>query len=56
MVGIFFFGVGVVPIGIFAAFFSVKSLSLGVSLIVMSLVVFAARGGGTVLLTRTHEG
>lgn len=46
LIGLLFFGVGVVPIGILAAFISLKLPSLGFSLIVMSLIVFATRFGG----------
>lgn len=53
IIGVMLFGVGVVPIGIFAAFFFVKAWSLGISLIVMSVVVLAARAGG-MALTRTR--
>ena len=38
LIGLLFFGVGVVPIGILAAFISLKLPSLGFSLIVMSLI------------------
>ena len=49
LIGLFLMGVGVVPIAIFAAFFSLKSMSLGVSLIVMSVIVYAARVFGVAL-------
>lgn len=50
LIGLLFFGVGVVPIGILAAFISLKLPSLGFSLIVMSLIVFATRFGGMALV------
>ena len=43
VIGLFLFGIGVVPLAIFAAFFLIKNTSLGVSLIVMFIIVFAAR-------------
>ena len=52
LIGLFIFGVGVVPIGIFAAFFVVKSLSLGFSMIVMVAIVWIARFVGVVLADR----
>lgn len=55
LIGLFFFGVGVVPIGIFAAFFSLKSLSLGLSMIVMAVVVYVARGAGVALMEGSQD-
>lgn len=55
LVGLFLFGVGVVPIGIFSAFFIVKSFSLGLSLILMVAVVFAFRMGGAALAAYETE-
>ena len=46
IIGLMLGGVGVVPIGILAAFISLSKPSLGLSLIVMVIVVFAARIGG----------
>lgn len=43
VIGWIFLGVGVVPIAIFAAFFTLGYPGLGVSLIVMSVVVFGFR-------------
>ena len=45
ILGMMLFGVGVVPVGIFAAFVTLKLPSLGFSLIGMSIVVYAARVG-----------
>ena len=49
VLGLVLLGVGVVPIGIFAAFVSLKSASLGFSLIAMSVLVFVTRFGGVAL-------
>ena len=49
IIGVFLLGVGVVPIGILAAFVSLHEPSLGFSLIVMVVVVFATRMGGMAL-------
>ena len=49
LIGMFLLGVGVVPIGIFAAFFAVKSMSLGTSLIVLVIITFASRAAGAAL-------
>ena len=49
LIGMFFFGVGVVPIGIFAAFFAVGSTSLGLSLIVMTAIAWGSRVAGAIL-------
>lgn len=49
IIGLLLAGVGVVPIGILAAFISLGSPSLGFSLIAMVVIVFAARGGGMAL-------
>ena len=46
LLGLMFLGLGVVPIGIFAAFVTLKLPSLGFSLIGMSIVVCVARYGG----------
>ena len=54
-IGLFLFGVGVVPLAIFAAFFSIKNTSLGISLLVMSIIVFAARFGGILFMQTGDE-
>ena len=50
LIGLVFFGVGVVPIGIFASLVTIKSWSLGLSLIVMAIIVWSARIGGAMLM------
>ncbi len=55
LIGFFTMGVGVVPIAIFAAFISLKSLSLGASLILMVIVVFGCRYGGLALTESTDS-
>lgn len=52
LIGLLLGGVGVVPIGILVAFFSIESMSLGVSLIVMVIIVFATRLGGVALRSK----
>ena len=54
IIGLLFFGVGVVPIGIMAAFLSLKLPSLGFSLIVMCIVAHSARVGGAALLDQVE--
>ncbi|MBO1223490.1 MAG: hypothetical protein JYX80_03595 [Candidatus Scalindua sediminis] len=54
LIGVIFLGVGVVPIAIFAAFILLKSLSLGVSLIVMAIIVFGCRYGGAILMESSN--
>lgn len=49
LLGLLIAGVGVVPIGIFAAFISLKEPTLGFSLIAMVVIVFATRIGGMAL-------
>lgn len=49
IVGLVIFGIGVVPLAILAAFFKLKLTSLGISLIIMSVITFAARAGGIYL-------
>ncbi len=49
IIGLLLGGVGVVPIGILAAFISLGLPSLGLSLIAMVVIVFAARVGGMAL-------
>lgn len=46
IIGLLLGGVGVVPIGILAAFISLGQPPLGVSLIIMVVIVFAARIAG----------
>lgn len=55
IIGLLLAGVGVVPIGILAAFISLKEPSLGFSLIVMVIIVFACRIGGIVLKESGRE-
>jgi hypothetical protein len=49
LIGLFIAGIGVVPIGILAAFISLKEPTLGFSLIAMVVMVFATRMGGMAL-------
>lgn len=49
LIGLFIAGVGVVPIGILAAFISLKDPTVGFSLIAMIVIVFATRMGGMAL-------
>ncbi|MBT5421347.1 MAG: hypothetical protein HOK80_10690 [Candidatus Cloacimonetes bacterium] len=46
IIGIMFFGAGVVPIAILASFISLKNLSMGFSIIVMAIITFATRAYG----------
>ena len=46
IIGLLIFGVGVIPIGIFAAFFSLHMTDLGISLVIMTGIAIAARFGG----------
>lgn len=55
IIGLILAGVGVVPIGILAAFISLKSPALGFSLIVMVVIVFATRTGGIALMDAENE-
>ena len=55
IIGLLLFGVGVVPMGIFAAFFNIKSVSLGFSMIVMLIVIYVARGAGAALIGQADE-
>ncbi|MDA0313271.1 MAG: hypothetical protein O2992_14295 [Gemmatimonadetes bacterium] len=43
------------PIGIFAAFVTIKSMSLGLSLMVMAGIVWSARIGGAMLAQSEAE-
>ena len=49
LIGLAIAGVGVVPIGILAAFISLKDPNLGFSLIALVAIVFATRMGGIAL-------
>jgi len=49
IIGLLIAGVGVVPIGILASFITLKSASLGISIIVMGIVTYACRMGGMAL-------
>lgn len=50
IIGLIIAGIGVVPIGILAAFISLKEPILGFTLIVMVIIVIAIRMGGTALM------
>jgi hypothetical protein len=56
IVGLFFLGLGVVPLGIIGAYFKLDLGGLAVSLFVMLFITFAARFGGTLLATRAQDG
>jgi hypothetical protein len=49
------FGFGVVPIAIFAAFFKLHSVEMGVSLLVMVTIVATARVAGAMLVERSER-
>jgi len=51
IIGLLLAGVGVVPIGILASFITLKSASLGISIIVMAQVTYACRVGGEAALS-----
>jgi len=55
IIGLLFAGLGVVPIGILAAFISIKSISLGITLIIMSLIVIATRWSSFALIKSIEE-
>lgn len=55
IIGLIIAGVGVVPIGILAAFISLKEPTLGFTLIVMTVIVFATRIGGIALKQSRSE-
>src|SRR5258706_9350964 len=55
IIGLLLFGVGVVPMGVFAAFFNIKSVSLGVSMIVMLIMIYVARSAGAALIGQADE-
>jgi len=55
LIGVFLGGVGVVPIGIAAAFFAFKNIGLGVALIIMSIIVFIARVVGAALIQKSEN-
>lgn len=50
IIGLLLFGVGVVPIGVFAAVVTLDSWSLGLSLIAMGALAFGARIAGAFLV------
>jgi hypothetical protein len=50
LIGLFFFGVGVVPVAVVAAFFSLSAPGLGFSLIMMAVLTYGARMGGAALM------
>jgi hypothetical protein len=49
IIGIMFFGAGVIPIAILASFISLNNFSMGLSIIVMVIIVFATRYYGIYL-------
>ena len=51
IIGLFFLGVGVVPMAILASFIMLKSLSMGLSIIVMAALTFGTRLYGIYLLS-----
>lgn len=55
IIGILLFGVGVVPVGILAAFFSLKITSMWVSLIVMCLITYVFRLIGISFMASTED-
>jgi hypothetical protein len=55
IIGLFIFGIGVVPIAIFAAFFKLHSVEIGVSLLVMAVIVIGARMGGAMLMEHSAK-
>ena len=55
LIGLFLFGVGVVPVGVLAAFFSLDSISMTLSLIVMSGITYACRVGGLAISESTSR-
>lgn len=56
LIGLLFFGFGVVPIGILASFIKLKSVSLGFTLIVMSIITYGTRIFGTFLSESVDAG
>ena len=50
IIGLLLFGIGVVPIAIFAAFISLKIPAMAVSLIVMATLVWVCRFSSTALI------
>lgn len=50
LIGLVIAGVGVVPIGILAAFISLKEPTLGFSIIAMAAITFGSRIGGAALI------
>jgi|LSQX01.2.fsa_nt_gb hypothetical protein len=55
IIGVLLGGVGVVPIGILAAFITLGKPSLGFTLIVMTAIVIATRLGGIALTGTVNE-
>jgi hypothetical protein len=55
LIGLLIAGIGVVPIGILAAFISLKEPTLGFSMIEMVIVVFATRMGGMALVASSGK-
>ncbi len=55
IIGLVLGGVGVVPVGILAAFIAAGNYSLGLSMIVMVVVVFASRVGGFALTSDGYK-
>lgn len=55
LIGLLFAGIGVVPIGVLAAFIALKEPVLGFSLIAMIFIVFGARAGGMAIAELNGE-
>lgn len=55
IVGVFFFGIGVVPLGIIGAYFKLDASGLALNLLVMITITFVARFGGAYLASRVEE-
>jgi hypothetical protein len=49
IIGLLFFGIGVVPMGIFGAFFVLQQPTVGLTMIGMTVLIFATRAGGMYL-------
>lgn len=56
ILGLLILGIGVVPMGIYAAFFRLHLTDLGWSLVIMVIVSVAARFGGAYALTKAEGG
>jgi hypothetical protein len=50
IIGLMIFGVGVVPMSIFGAFFEMEVVELGIALCIMPIVTFIVRMGGVFAL------